>query len=405
MSAPIAVVGIGADGWSGLGEAAKRAITDAEVLMGSARQLGLVPASPATRLPWPAPLLPTLPKLLDAHRDRRVAVLASGDPMFHGIGVTLANLLGADRLRVIPQPSSASLACARLGWALHRTPVVSLVARPVETVLPDVHDGARLLVLSNDEDTPAQLAKLLEDEGFGATSLTVLEQLGGPAECRRTGTAATWTLPGADPLNVVALECRADPTTPWLTRLPGLPDATYGGDGQLTKQEIRALSLAELAPAPGQLLWDVGGGSGSIAIEWSRTHADCRAITFEHNQARAAQIAVNARTLGVPTVAVRGRAPDAFEGTPDPDAIFVGGGVTMPGLLDGCWKRLRPGGRLVANAVTLESEALLVTWAARHGGGLRRIQIQRAEPLGGFTAWRPHRTVVQLCAVQSARAR
>ena len=303
---------------------------------------------------------------------------------------------------MIPQPSSASLACARLGWALQSTPVVSLVARPVETVLPDIHDGARVLVLSNDGETPAQLAKLLSDSGFGETCVRVLEQLGGPREARHTGTASDWRQ-RCDPLNVVALDCRADPDTPWLTRLPGLPDTAYG-DGQLTKQEVRALSLAALAPAPGQLLWDVGGGSGSIAIEWARTHPDCRAIAFEHREDRGARIAVNARALGVPTVSVRGGAPEAFGDAADPDAVFVGGGVTEPGLLDACWDRLAASGRLVANAVTVESESVLVAWAAQHGGNLRRIQVQRAEPLGRFTAWRPQLPVVQLVAIKSFRA-
>ncbi|MCX5045817.1 precorrin-6y C5,15-methyltransferase (decarboxylating) subunit CbiE [Aldersonia sp. NBC_00410] len=398
MSDRILVAGIGADGWPGLPVATQEAITACEVLFGSQRQLDLVPPTDALRVSWPSPLLPELPGLFAAHDDRRIGVLASGDPMFHGIGVTLARLFGPERLHVLSQPSSASLACARLGWPLASTPVLSMVARPVETVLPTIVDGARVLVLSNDAGSPAALAGLLADNGFGGSTMRVLAQLGGRAERIHTGTAAQWPDEPVDPLNVVAIDVRADPGTPRLTRLPGLPDTTYGGDGQLTKAEIRALSLCALAPAPGELLWDVGGGSGSIAIEWSRTHPDCRAIAFEHRDDRAETIVANARILGVPTIQVRGRAPDAFADAPDPDAVFVGGGVTVEGLLDACWQRLRPGGRLVANAVTVESEAVVVAWAQRHNGSLRRLQVQRAEPLGGFTAWRPHLPVVQAYA-------
>ncbi|GAB4586558.1 precorrin-6y C5,15-methyltransferase (decarboxylating) subunit CbiE [Nocardia sp. IFM 10818] len=394
---PLVVAGIGADGWDGLGGQARRAIAAAEVLMGSARQLALVSdsESDAERVTWPSPLVPALPGLLERYAGRRVCVLASGDPMFFGIGVTLAKLVGAQALRVLPQPSSAALACARLGWALAGTPVVSAVGRRLETVLPELADGRRILVLSADERTPAQLAELLARNGFGGSTLIVLEQLGGPLERLTSGVAGEWQLPLGNPLNIVAVEAVADPDAPRLTRLPGLPDAAYGGDGQLTKSEIRTLTVAALAPAPGELLWDVGGGSGTIAIEWCRTDTTCRAVTFERLDTRRAQIAANASALGVPQVQVFGTAPAAFADLPSPDAVFLGGGLTQDGMFDACWQRLRPGGRLVANAVTAESEALLTTLAATHGGTLRRYQIYRAEPLGGFTSWRPQLPVTQ----------
>ncbi|MFJ1455861.1 precorrin-6y C5,15-methyltransferase (decarboxylating) subunit CbiE [Nocardia sp. N2S4-5] len=396
---PIAVVGIGADGWRGLGEVSREAVADAEVLFGSARQLDLVPDEVARphRVTWPSPLLPALPELLAAHRDSRVCVLASGDPMFYGIGVTLAKLLGPQALRVLPQPSSASLACARLGWNLAETPVVSVVGRPLETVLPELASARRILVLASDETTPPRLADLLGRNGFGPSRLTVLEQLGGRAERTVSGIAASWAEPPGDPLNIVAVECAADPAAPRLTRVPGLPDAVYGGDGQLTKAEVRALALSALAPAPGELLWDVGGGSGTIAIEWCRTHPACRAVSFERSEQRRRQIAENAAALGVPGIDVRGEVLGALRAAdlPAPDAIFLGGGLTQPELFESCWDRLPSGGRLVADAVTVESEALLVRWSARHGGALRKIQIQRAEPLGGFTAWRPQLPVTQ----------
>lgn len=400
---PIVVAGLGADGWDGLGGPARRAIAAAEVLLGSPRQLALIPAteSAATRVPWPSPLVPALPGLLNRYGGHKVCVLASGDPMFYGIGVTLTRLVGAAALRVLPQPSSASLACARLGWSLAETPVVSAVGRPLETVLPELSDGRRILVLSSDERTPAQLAELLSRNGFGDSALTVLEQLGGPEEHLATGTAVNWRQPPGDPLNIVAIDCVASPEFPRLTRVPGLPDSVYTGDGQLTKYEIRTLTIAALAPAPGELLWDVGGGSGTIAIEWCRTHSTCRAVTFEKVETRREQITENATALGVPGIELQGSAPESFTGLAFPNAIFIGGGLTHPGLFDACWRQLPAGGRLVANAVTAESEALLTTLRARYGGDLRRFQIHRAEPLGGFTAWRPQLPVTQWVVTKS----
>lgn len=402
MTEPVVVVGIGADGWDGLSARARREIRGADVLMGSRRQLELVPSSGARRIAWPTPLLPALPGLLDAHRGARVCVLASGDPMFHGIGVTVVRLLGASRVRVISHPSSVALACARMGWAAHETPTVSLVNRPVPVLAPALLHGARLLVLSNDQHTPAQVAQLLRHRGFGGSRMVVLAQLGGPDEAIVDGTADEWHHPPGDPLNVIALECTAEAGTPRLTRIPGLPDDAYRGDGQMTKQELRALTLCALAPAPGELLWDVGGGSGTVAIEWMRTDARCRAVSFERLPARVEQITRNAAALGVPTLEVRGDAPGSFAGAAAPDAIFVGGGLTRDGLLEECWSRLRPGGRLVANAVTAESESLLLQWFSREGGRLRKFQIYRAEPLGGFTGWRPQLPVVQWSTVKES---
>ena len=397
----IKVVGIGADGWNGLSPKAIRAIAGSAVLLGSQRQLDLVADTVAAeRIPWPSPLLPALPELLERHASRGLCVLASGDPMFHGIGLTLARLMGPERLDVIPHPSSTSLACARLGWPTATTPTVSVVNRPVETVRPHLADGARLIVLSRNAGTPAQVAELLAAGTWGASRMTVLEQLGGPNERRYSGMASEWSHPPGDRLNVVALECVAESGALRLSRTPGLPDGVYVSDGQLTKQEIRALTLSALAPARGELLWDVGGGSGSVGIEWLRTHGTCRAIAFEHNAARAELIRVNATALGVPRLEVLGAAPGEFVDAPTPDAIFVGGGLTVPDLLDACWERLRSGGRLVANSVTLESDSLLAKWYADVGGILRRLQVHRAEPLGSMTTWRPHLPITQFVATR-----
>ncbi|MFZ2177185.1 MAG: precorrin-6y C5,15-methyltransferase (decarboxylating) subunit CbiE [Rhodococcus sp. (in: high G+C Gram-positive bacteria)] len=409
MTDPIVVVGIGADGWDGLSPRARREIEGADVLLGSPRQLDLVPDSTARRVPWPSPLVPALPGLLVQFDGRRICVLASGDPMFHGVGVTLVELLGSSRVRVIPHPSSATLACARMGWPLHATAIVSLVNRPVESLTPALTDRGRVLVLSRDEHTPAVVAALLSAAGFGASRLSVLGDLGGPAESRVDGTASSWTSDPGARLNVIAIECVAGPDRLRLTRIPGLPDAAYSGDGQMTKHEIRALTLCALAPAPGEVLWDVGGGSGTIGIEWMRTDSRCRAVAFERDAGRMGQIEANATRLGVPSLVILGAVPSAFEDAPDgtsePDAIFVGGGVTQEGLLEECWTSLRGGGRLVANAVTAESEALLLQWFSKCGGQLRKFQVYRGGPLGEFTAWRPQLPVVQWSVTKQSKGK
>jgi precorrin-6Y C5,15-methyltransferase (decarboxylating) len=396
----VIVVGIGADGEAGLPPAARQALAEAEVLIGSARQLALVGAD-AIKVTWPSPMLPAIPPLLAEHAGRRICLLASGDPMFYGVGSTLVSLLGRDHVRVIPHPTSLSLACARLGWPVPEVEVVSLVGRPVETLHPALAPGRRVLVLSASGDTPALVANLLRNKGFGPSGLTVLEELGGPGERCRTGTADAWPAEPAGALNVIAVECVAAPGFTPLGRGPGLPDEAFEHDGQLTKREVRALTLAALRPLPGQLMWDVGAGAGSIGIEWLRSHPDCRAVAVESVAARAERITRNASSLGVPGLqVVLGRAPEALAGLPRPDAIFIGGGVRD--VLDACWAALPEGGRLVANAVTLESEAVLAAWHARVGGTLTRIEISRAGPVGGLTGWRPMMPVTQWVVTRGA---
>ncbi len=387
----VTVVGIGADGWAGLAEPGRAAVRAAEVLLGAPRQLDLVAGhTGAEPRPWPSPMLPALPGLLAELAGRKLCVLASGDPMVHGVGATLARALGPDRLDVLPHPSSVSLACARLGWAVDGVEVVSAVGRPLARVRRVLAPGVRLLVLSEGAATPGALAALLVDAGYGASAMTVLAQLGGPAERCTSGTAAGWSHPPGDPLNVVAVACAADAGAPLRGEVPGLPDAAYDHDGQLTKREVRAVTLAHLAPRPGELLWDVGAGNGSVGIEWLRAHRTCRAVAVESDGARADRITANAGALGVPHLQlVRGRAPGALAGLPAPDAVFVGGGVTAPGVLDACWAALPPGGRLVANAVTLQAETVLAEGHARLGGELTRVAVARAAPVGRFTGWRP----------------
>jgi len=394
--APIAVVGIGADGWGSLCAEARAELEAAEVLLGGRRQLELVPQVRAVRVEWPSPLLPALDGLLKEHADRRICVLASGDPLLSGIGSTLVNRLGAAAVRVIPAVSSTTLARARLGWPAEEVEVITTVGRNPHRLARALAPGRRLLVLSSGAETPATVAALLRENGFGASSVTVLADLGASTEHRLEGTAESWSHPAASPLNVVAVECAADPGARVLATTPGLPDDAFEHDGQLTKRDARACALARLAPTPGELLWDVGAGAGSVAIEWLRVHPANRATAVERDPQRAARIERNAERLGVPELqVVIGEAPAALPPGEQPDAVFVGGGVSSPGLLDACLSALSTRGRLVAHAVTLQSEQALAAAYAEHGGELTRISVEHAAPLGAFTGWTPARTVTQ----------
>ncbi|MGH3519410.1 MAG: precorrin-6y C5,15-methyltransferase (decarboxylating) subunit CbiE, partial [Haloechinothrix sp.] len=367
-----------------------------EVLFGSVGQLELIPEVAAKRVAWPSPLLPQLDALIAGHAGSRTCVLASGDPLLSGIGTTLVRRFGSVAVRVLPAVSSVTLARARLGWSFEETEVISSVGRSVHRVARALAPGARVLVLSSDESTPAEIASLLTAHGYGTSTLIVLENLDSARENRVEGVAREWTHPPGAALNVVAFQCAADPGVPLLPLIAGLPDDAFEHDGQLTKRDLRASALARLAPMPGQLLWDVGAGAGSVAVEWSRAHPLNRAIAFERDGERCDRIERNARRLGVPELRVAtGDAPDVLAGKDHPDAIFVGGGVSVPGMLDACLAALAPGGRLVAHAVTLESEQALARAHREHGGELTRIAVEHAAPLGGFTGWQPARTVTQ----------
>ncbi|MEA2419207.1 MAG: precorrin-6B C5,15-methyltransferase / cobalt-precorrin-6B C5,C15-methyltransferase [Thermoleophilaceae bacterium] len=395
---PLSVVGIGADGWAGLGEPARAALRAAEVIVGSERQLALLEETEAERQAWPSPMDPLVDELLAGPR-KATGVLASGDPMLFGIGATLARRLAPERLRVYPHPSAFALACARLGWAAAEVELVSAVGRPAEVVARLLQPGRRLVAYVAGEEGAAAVARIARERGFGGCRLIVLEQLGGSAERLEDTTPDAWGERLAAPLHAVALDCEQAPDAPLLPLTPGLPDDAYESDGQLTKRGVRAIALAALAPAPRQLLWDVGAGSGSIGIEWLRAEDTARAIAIEARADRAERVLANARRLGVPRLEVRqGDAPAALDGLDAPDAVFVGGGVTQPGLIERCWSALRPGGRLVANAVTLEGQAVLLEARAAHGGQLVRIGLEHAEPVGGFTAWRAQLPVVQWSA-------
>ncbi|MFJ9557271.1 precorrin-6y C5,15-methyltransferase (decarboxylating) subunit CbiE [Nocardiopsis sp. NPDC101807] len=398
----ITVVGIGADGWPGVPERLRGLVLAADTVLGGHRHLAMLPQAPdQRRLAWPSPLRAGLPDLL-ASLEGRVVALASGDPLVSGVGGTLIDLLGADAVRVEPAVSSVALARARMGWPAEGSTVLSLVGRDPHLLMRDLAPGRRVLVLSSDAATPGTVAALLVGAGYGGSRMTVLGDLGADTESRSGSTAHEWlgSPPAGTPrLHVLALEL-SGPAGHGL--IAGLPDDAFEHDGQLTKRDLRASALARLAPSPGQHLWDVGAGAGSVGVEWMRAHPSCTATAVEADAGRAARIGRNADRLGVPGLrVVAGRAPDALEGLAPPDAVFVGGGATRPGVLDTCLAALGPGGRLVVHGVTLETERLLADAYRRHGGELTRIAVEAAAPIGAFTGWSPARTVTQWCLATS----
>ncbi len=396
------VVGIGADGWNGLNEVSRGVISSADVVLGGERHLALLPdvEHDQTRQTWPSPLRAGLPDLLAAHTGRSVVALASGDPLVSGIATTLVEVLGAGSVEVLPSLSSVALARARMRWSDESTEVITLVGRDVRTVVRALAPGLRLLVLSSDGSTPGAVAALLAEAGYGASTLSVLADLGAAEESRRDGLAASWGAEPSPALNVMAIELVSSGARV-LGLAAGLPDDAFDHDGQITKRDVRASALARLAPTPGQLLWDVGAGAGSVAVEWMRAHPTCRAVAIEQRTERADRIGRNAATHGVPGLQIAiGHAPAALADLPTPDAIFVGGGATEPGLIDACWQALAPDGRLVVHGVTLQTEALLGHRFGELGGELTRLHVEHAAPIGSFTGWTPSRAITQWSVVK-----
>jgi precorrin-6Y C5,15-methyltransferase (decarboxylating) len=391
----LSVIGIGEDGLTGLSPAARRLVDQAEVLVGGARHLALIGTTEAERLEWRAPLEASLQDIA-ARRGRRVVVLASGDPMWFGIGATLGALVAPDEMTVLPQVGAFALAASRLHWPLAELAAISIHGRPLDLLALHLSPGARILALAENRDTPRAVAAYLTERSWGPSRLVVLEHLGGTAERRLDGTAESWAHPPGADLNTIAIQCSPGPKAVALPRTPGLPDHAFVHDGQLTKREVRAATLAALAPLPGQVLWDVGAGCGSIGIEWMRAAPGAQAVAIERDAARRDYIARNAAALGVPGLRiVAGEAPVALSGLPAPEAIFVGGGLSTPKLMDACRAALKSGGRLVANAVTIEGEAALLALQSAHGGHLSRIAVSRAEPIGPFQGWRALMPVTQ----------
>jgi precorrin-6Y C5,15-methyltransferase (decarboxylating) len=372
----------------------------AELIVGGPRHLALVASLGRPSCAWEIPFAASIPKLL-AHRGKRVVALCSGDPFWFGAGSVIADAVPTAETIAVPAPSTFAWAAARLRWRLEEATTLGLHARPIELLRPHLRSGARLIVLARDGAAPAQIAAYLVSLGFGLSRLTVLEALGGPRERIRETNAASFALPDIQAPVALAIEAVAAPEAIALPRVAGLPDELFKHDGQLTKREIRAVTLSTLAPRGGELLWDIGAGAGSIGIEWLLAHPANRAIGIEPRQDRLDNARANAKALGVPHFDLRlGSAPDALTGLPTPDAVFVGGGASRDGVLDAVWQALLPGGRLVVNAVTLETEAELIARRARFGGALLRLSVEHAAAVGGLTGWRAAMPVVQWSVIK-----
>ncbi|APT84743.1 precorrin-6y C5,15-methyltransferase (decarboxylating) subunit CbiE [Corynebacterium aquilae] len=390
----IDVIGIGAGGFAELGASAQALIRDADAVMGSTRQLDLLPEDVAAqRVPYPRPLMPNLHSTFERLAGQTVVVLGSGDPMFHGIGTTLIREFGPKRVRVWPSASSVSLACARLGWALNETQALSCVTQPVASIIPAVESGHPFVVLGRDRQTPDEVWALLCALGHAEADVWLLSDLGSPSEVVAKGTAASppQTLSA---LNVIAVV----PHGPYRSLLPGLDDEAYDNDGQLTKQDVRAWTVCALQPHAGCHLWDIGGGSGSIGIEVLRAVPSASATCFEKDPVRGERIRFNASRLGTPRLKVAGAAPEALAAEAAvrrPDIVFIGGGLTADNVFESAWEHLVEGGLLVANAVTLESEQRLATLRLAYGGQLRRIEVYQEHAVGSFTTMRPALPVTQ----------
>ncbi|ODT66663.1 MAG: precorrin-6Y methyltransferase [Pelagibacterium sp. SCN 63-23] len=397
MNTPwLTVVGIGEDGTAGLSPAALTALMDAKLVFGGSRHLALAgSAIHGKTQPWLTPFSASIEAVLAA-KGQKVCVLASGDPFHFGIGATLSRHVDPTQMRVIPHPSAFSLAAARLGWPLQDIECLSLHGRPIDLIRPHLHPAARILALTSDEHGPAALAALLAETGFGRSIVTVMEALGGQRERVRSQMADSFALEDIDTLNICAVTVVPLPSARILPLAAGRDDALFEHDGQITKHEIRALTLSALAPRRHEVLWDIGAGSGAVGIEWMLADSSLRTIAIEADSERAARIGLNARAFGVPDLqVVEGTAPEALAGLAAPHAIFVGGGGTDQGVIDAAIAALRPDGRLVANAVTLEMEKALLMLHAELGGALTRIAVARAAPLGDMTGWRPAMPITQ----------
>src|SRR3984885_3035454 len=392
----LSIVGIGEDGAEGLSSVARQLIHSAELVVGGARHLELADELiRGRRLAWPSPIGDAFPEI-QRHRGRPVAVLASGDPFHFGVGKQIAAFVSPDEFVCLPQPSAFSLAAARMGWPLQDVALVTLHGRALNGIIRHLQPGARILALSWDGATPRKLSELLTTRHMGQTRMTVLEAMGGARERVRHTTASNFRIEEIQPLNTIAIEVVAEPGAAIIPLAPGLEDDLFEHDGQLTKREIRAVTLSSLQPLRGQLLWDIGLGAGSLAIEWLLQHPSLRAIGIEANADRAGRAARNAAALGVPELEiVRGDAPLALAGLARPDAVFIGGGMMDDGVFEAAWSALRSGGRLVANAVSIETEARLAGYFQQFGGDLIRLQAARADRVGAMSGWRPAMPVTQ----------
>ncbi len=409
----IYVIGIGEDGWDDLSADSRELLYKSEIVIGGERHLKMIPGDwEGERIIWASPIREAVTKILDWRPSERgsgkkVAVMASGDPLCYGIAAKLLRHLPIEEIWIKPALSTFSLICSRVGWSLPDIETLTIHGRPLEMLHTFVQPGAKLLVLNQDEGSPKQAAELLAARGFGKSQITVLEHLGGSKERQFSGQADSWNHPDGAALNAMAIECIAGTRANVLARIPGLPDDAFLHDGQLTKREIRAATLSRLMPVVDQVLWDVGAGCGSVAIEWMRCNPRCKAVAIEKSESRLKMIQQNAFQLGVPMLdIVPGNAPEVLVDLPAPDAIFIGGGLSGGNMLETCWNALNPGGRLVANAVTLEGEQKLVQWqkvnAEKNGasGDLARLAVSHVETIGKFQSWKEVRSVTQLTVIK-----
>ncbi len=408
------VIGIGEDGWDDLTADSRALLYESEIVLGGERHLKMIPDDwKGERIVWSSPIREAVSKIVSWRPEKsaggkKVAVLASGDPLCYGIATKLLRHLPIEEIWIKPAVTTFSLMCSRVGWSLPDVETLTIHGRPVEMLYPFVQPGAKLLVLNKDEESPKHVAELLSSRGFGKSKISVMEHLGGSKERQFSGQADSWNHPNGAALNAMALECIPGSNANVLSRIPGLPDEAFLHDGQLTKREIRAVTLSKLMPIVDQVLWDVGAGCGSVAIEWMRTNPRCIAVAIEKSKSRLKLIEQNARELGVPMLnIVSGSAPEALVDLPAPDAVFIGGGLSSGNLLQTCWNALKPGGRLLANAVTLESEQKLIQWqnenAEKSGasGDLTRLSVSHVEKIGKFQAWKATRPVTQLAVIKN----
>lgn len=401
------IIGIGDDGWDELSSDAKKLLFESEILLGGERHLKMIPNDvKGERLEWSSPIKESISKILrwrrtESRRGKIVSVMASGDPLCYGVAAKFLKHLPIDEIWIKPSLSTFSLICSRIGWSLPDVDTLTIHGRPLEMIHPFIQCEAKLLVLSNDENSPQKVAELLKKRGFGKSIITVFEHLGGKSERLIYGTANSWFFPKGAALNAMAIECIPEAEAIVRATVPGLPDEAFFNDGQITKREIRAITLSRLMPVVDQVLWDIGAGCGSISIEWMRFNPRCRAVAIEKSKTRIKIIEKNAFELGVPTLQIlNGIAPEVLKDLSPPDAIFIGGGITTRRMLQTCWNKLNPGGRLVSNVVTLEGEKELLSWQSENGGDLTRINISHVEKIGKFEGWKELRSVMQLALIK-----
>jgi precorrin-6B C5,15-methyltransferase / cobalt-precorrin-6B C5,C15-methyltransferase len=395
MNKWLTIVGMGEDGWEGLSNRARLIIKSTDVIVGAKRLLAYLPKTKAEIHDWPQPFSAVVEQIKPL-TGRNTVILATGDPMNFGVTRKLLEFIPFEEMTIIPQVSSFSLAAARMGWSLPDCDCFTIHGRPAANVETFIQPNARLIILTEDGTSVAEVCRRLIGRGFEESTITVLENMGGDAE--RISNFSANSSPNLDwsPLNVVAVHCIAGPQAKIFSRVAGLPDEAFIHDGQLTKREVRAATLAALAPAADQVLWDIGAGCGSVSIEWMRSTRGCEAFAIEHNEDRLKMIATNAEQLGTPRLkAIAGKAPEALVGLLVPDAVFIGGGVGNEGVFDTAWQKLKSGGRMVCNVVTIEGEMHLYDLQEKHGGELVRMDVSTLTNVGPYRAMKPRMSVVQ----------